>query len=133
MQLVQTLMRLLPPFTFARTGRRFTSQRRRVLLLAWETLLPNCGPLPHRSHLAAMVMLQSLARTAEDADGRFRLRSAAEGFQRTLRAHSSALWIIPCGPYPFMCAPHMNAAPKTDSHVTADIAPGSRLSCRCCP
>src|SRR6185437_16639398 len=59
MQLVQTVIRLPAPFTLARTGRRFTFQRRRVLLLAWETLLPNCGPLPHRSHLAAMVVLQS--------------------------------------------------------------------------
>src|ERR1700761_761471 len=54
MQLVQTRMRLLPPPTFALTGRRFTFQRRRLMLCAWEMLLPNCGPLPQTSHTCAM-------------------------------------------------------------------------------
>src|SRR4029077_8577420 len=54
MQLVQTRMRLLPPLTWALTGWRFTFQRRRVVLWACEMLLPNCGPLPQRSHLCAM-------------------------------------------------------------------------------
>jgi hypothetical protein len=59
MQLVQTRIRLLAPPTTAFTGCRLTFQRRRVVLLAWEMLLPNCGPLPQRSHVAAMVKLQS--------------------------------------------------------------------------
>jgi hypothetical protein len=54
MQLVQTRMRLLPPSVLALTGWRFTFQRRRVVLCACEMLLPNCGPLPQRSHLCAM-------------------------------------------------------------------------------
>src|ERR1700751_5219713 len=54
MQLVQTRMRLLPPPTFAFTGRRFTFQRRRLMLCAWEMLLPNCGPFPQTSHTCAM-------------------------------------------------------------------------------
>src|ERR1035437_6611087 len=61
MQLAQTRTRLLAPSTFAFTERRFTFQRRRVVLLAWEMLFPNCGPLPQKSHLAAMVLLQSLS------------------------------------------------------------------------
>src|SRR5437879_4306787 len=54
MQLVQTRIRLLPPPTFAFTGRRLTFQRRRLMLCAWEMLLPNCGPLPQTSHTCAM-------------------------------------------------------------------------------
>jgi len=54
MQLVQTRMRLLPPSTLALTGCRLTFQRRRVVLWACEMLLPNCGPLPQRSHFCAM-------------------------------------------------------------------------------
>jgi hypothetical protein len=37
-------------------------------LLAWEILLPNCGPLPQRSHLAAMVLLQSFGSQRLSAD-----------------------------------------------------------------
>jgi hypothetical protein len=40
-----------------RTRFRFGSQRRRVLLLAWETLLPVTGPLPQISHTLAMIDL----------------------------------------------------------------------------
>ena len=54
MQLVQTLMRRVLLATLARTDCRLTFQRRRVLLFACETLLPNCGPLPQSSHLAAI-------------------------------------------------------------------------------
>src|SRR5580692_222694 len=54
MQLVQTRIRLLPPPTFALTGRRLTFQRRRLMLCAWEMLLPNCGPLPQTSHTCAI-------------------------------------------------------------------------------
>src|ERR1019366_8641344 len=59
MQPVQTLMRFefWLPSIFAFTACRFTFQRRRVLLFACETLLPNCGPLPQRSHLAAMFLV----------------------------------------------------------------------------
>src|ERR1700722_18342623 len=56
MQLVQPRMRWLTPFTCALTGWRLTFHRRRVVLWAWEMLLPNCGPLPQRSHLAAMTI-----------------------------------------------------------------------------
>lgn len=59
MQPLQTRMRLLALASLAFTGCRLTFQRRRVALLAWETLLPNCGPLPQMSHLAAMMRLQS--------------------------------------------------------------------------
>jgi hypothetical protein len=60
MQLVQTRIRLEAPFTTALTAWRFGFQRRRVTLCAWETLLPNCGPLPQTSHTCAMVLLQIL-------------------------------------------------------------------------
>src|SRR5579864_3545886 len=50
MQEVQARIRLLTPFTIARTGRRFTFQRRLVTLCAWLMLFPNCGPLPQTSH-----------------------------------------------------------------------------------
>src|SRR5260221_11503169 len=53
-QLVQTRTRLLAPFTMARTGRRFTFQRRRLTLWAWLIAFPNCGPLPQTSHTRAM-------------------------------------------------------------------------------
>src|ERR1700743_387483 len=62
MQLVQTRMRRLAPSTLALTGCRFTFQRRRVVLWAWEILLPNCGPLPQSSHLAAMTIAPILYR-----------------------------------------------------------------------
>src|SRR3977135_640242 len=60
MQLVQTRMRLLPPLTWALTGWRFTFQRRRVVLWACEMLLPNCGPLPQRSHFCAITKYSNL-------------------------------------------------------------------------
>lgn len=56
MQLVQTLMCLaLPQSVATRTVLRLGSQRRRVLLLAWLTLLPVEGFLPHKSHILDMV------------------------------------------------------------------------------
>jgi hypothetical protein len=48
----RTFLVLVP--TLARTGRRFTFQRRLVTLWAWLMLLPNCGPLPHTSQTCAM-------------------------------------------------------------------------------
>src|SRR5262252_233211 len=54
MQLVQTRRRLLPPFTRALTGRRFTFQRRLLTLCACEMVLPERGPLPQTSHTCAM-------------------------------------------------------------------------------
>src|SRR5580658_9522281 len=48
------MMRLCAPATTARTRCRFGSQRRRVLLLAWLTLLPDCGPLPQTEHSLAI-------------------------------------------------------------------------------
>src|SRR5580693_9204412 len=67
MQLVQTRMRLLPPETWALTDCRLTFQRRRVVLWACEMLLPNCGPLPQRSHFCAMTCsdFQCQSRVAE--------------------------------------------------------------------
>src|ERR1035438_9772405 len=58
MQLVQTRMRFGAPLTRAFTACRFTFQRRRVTLCAWEMLLPNCGPFPQTSHTCAIVQLQ---------------------------------------------------------------------------
>jgi hypothetical protein len=60
MQLVQTRIRLGAPFTKALTACKFTFQRRRLTLCAWEMLLPNCGPLPQMSHTCAMVQLRIL-------------------------------------------------------------------------
>jgi hypothetical protein len=57
---VQTRMRLLAVFTFAFTVWRFTFQRRRVVLLACEMLLPNCGFLPHISHTCAMIRILTM-------------------------------------------------------------------------
>ena len=51
---VQTRNFLVPPFTAARTGRKFTFQRRLVTLWAWLMLFPNCGPLPQISQVRAM-------------------------------------------------------------------------------
>src|SRR5678816_28406 len=52
MHRVQTFIRPLPPEgSWTRTGCRFGLNRRRVLLLACETLFPNCGPFPQTSHL----------------------------------------------------------------------------------
>ena len=67
---VQTRTRLLAPLTRARTGRRFTFQRRRLTLCAWLMAFPNCGPLPQISHTWAMMTLQKfnsegLGRTSE--------------------------------------------------------------------
>ena len=55
MQRVQTKSRFTPPPTFARTDCRFGFQRRRVRLLACETLLPVDGVLPQISQVRAMV------------------------------------------------------------------------------
>jgi hypothetical protein len=58
MHLVQTRERRTPPLAVTmRTRLRFGSQRRRVLLLAWETLFPVTGPLPQISHTLAMIIL----------------------------------------------------------------------------
>ena len=42
------------PSTLAFTGRKLTFQRRLVMLLAWLTLFPNCGPLPQISQTRAI-------------------------------------------------------------------------------
>ncbi len=56
MQLVQTFMRTLPPAgRDTRISCRFGLKRRRVRLLACETLLPNCGPLPQTSQRLAIM------------------------------------------------------------------------------
>ena len=59
-QRVQTLIRLPAPLTSARTDCRLGSKRRRVLLFAWETLLPNCGPLPQSSQRLAIITSEFL-------------------------------------------------------------------------
>jgi len=53
-QEVQTRMRLVAPFTLARTGRRFTFQRRRDTLWAWLMVFPESGFLPQISQTCAM-------------------------------------------------------------------------------
>lgn len=50
----RTFFVFVVPATFAFTGCRFTFQRRRLLLFACETLLPNCGPLPQTEQTCAM-------------------------------------------------------------------------------
>ena len=56
-QRVHTFIRLRRPLTIARTGWIFGLKRRRVLLFAWLTRFPNCGPLPHISHRLDMIKL----------------------------------------------------------------------------
>jgi hypothetical protein len=54
-QRVQTLTRLtLPEGIWARTFCRLGLKRRLVLLLAWLTLNPTWGVLPHISHVLAI-------------------------------------------------------------------------------
>jgi hypothetical protein len=72
MQEVQTRTRLAAPFTIARTGRRFTFQRRLLTLWAWLMLFPNCGPLPHTSHTRAI---------SDDSRNRLRRAGTTEGFR----------------------------------------------------
>src|SRR2546428_4501158 len=56
MQLVQTFIRrALPWGVFTRMDCRFGLKTRGVRLLACETLLPNCGPLPQTSQRFAMI------------------------------------------------------------------------------
>jgi hypothetical protein len=56
MQRVQTLARWVAPEAVTmRTCFRLGSQRRLVLLWAWETLLPVAGPLPQISQTFAMM------------------------------------------------------------------------------
>lgn len=55
MHLVHTLVFLVfPPALAICTVFKLGSQRRLVLLCAWETLLPVTGPLPQISHTFAM-------------------------------------------------------------------------------
>ena len=54
MQLAQTLIRRGTPSTIARIVCRFGSNRRRVLLLAWLTLLPDWADLPQMKHSLAI-------------------------------------------------------------------------------
>ena len=55
-QRVQTFIREFPPAVcWTRIDCRFGLNRRRVLLLACETLFPNCGPLPQTSHRFAII------------------------------------------------------------------------------
>ena len=53
-QRVQTLMRLTPPLTRARTDWMFAWNRRRVTLWAWLTLRPTAGPFPQISQRLAI-------------------------------------------------------------------------------
>src|SRR5438034_389629 len=65
MQLVQTFMRRTPPRgNCTRIDCRLGLKTRGVRLLACETLLPNCGPLPQTSQRLAMItdLLSTCAR-----------------------------------------------------------------------
>jgi len=54
--LAQTFIRLLLPVgSFTRMDCKFGLKTRGVRLLACETLLPNCGPLPQTSQRFAMI------------------------------------------------------------------------------
>lgn len=53
MQLVQTFIRLVSPFTLARTRWMFGLKRRLVRTCECETDLPNCGDFPQMSHTEA--------------------------------------------------------------------------------
>ncbi len=53
-QFVQTRAVRWVPRSSIRTDWRFGSQRRLVLFIAWLTLFPAIGPLPHTSHLLAI-------------------------------------------------------------------------------
>src|ERR1051325_10875508 len=56
MQLAQTFIRLaLPAGVFTRIDCRLGLKTRGLRLLACETLLPNCGPLPQTSQRFAMM------------------------------------------------------------------------------
>src|SRR5258708_13506718 len=56
MQLVQTFIRRTPPRgNWTRIDCRLGLNTRGVRLLACETLLPNCGPLPQTSQRLAMI------------------------------------------------------------------------------
>src|SRR3954464_12302423 len=77
---------LLAPFTTARTGRRFTFQRRLLTLWAWLMLLPNCGPLPHISHTRAITDSKAEGRASggwcrilQEARPRYTDRRPSEG------------------------------------------------------
>src|SRR5207237_3934726 len=57
MQLVQTFIRRAPPCgNLTRIDWRLGLNTRGVRLLACETLLPNCGPLPQTSQRLAMIV-----------------------------------------------------------------------------
>src|SRR5471032_54309 len=53
-QLVHTRAVRWVPRSSMRTACRFGSHRRLVLFIAWLTLLPAIGPLPHTSHRLAI-------------------------------------------------------------------------------
>jgi len=56
MQLAQTFIRFAPPLgVLTRIDCRLGLKTRGVRLLACETLLPNCGPLPQTSQRFAMM------------------------------------------------------------------------------
>ena len=55
MQRVQARIRLVSPSTTVRTVCKFGYQRRFVRLLAWLTLLPVVGPLPHTVQTRAIL------------------------------------------------------------------------------
>src|SRR3954454_14157149 len=61
---VHTRVRFGAPSTSTRTVCRFGYQRRFVRLLAWLTLLPVTGPLPHTVHTRAIALHPSVSRLA---------------------------------------------------------------------
>jgi hypothetical protein len=57
MQRLQAFIDLAVPPVFARTFCIFGFHLLRVLLWAWLTLFPVTGPLPHMSHVLAILCL----------------------------------------------------------------------------
>jgi hypothetical protein len=82
-QEVQTLIRFGLPSTNARTRCRLGYQRRLVVLLACETLLPNPGFLPHISQILAITF--DSFQSSSVIYGIYRKRQAeTEDFDKTL-------------------------------------------------
>src|SRR3984957_18987255 len=78
-QFVQTRAVRWVPRSSIRTDCRFGSHRRLVLFIAWLTLLPAIGPLPHTSHRFAIV---SYSRFLRATPGVYHVRRSAANWRR---------------------------------------------------
>jgi thiamine-monophosphate kinase len=87
-QLAQTRAVLCVPRSSMRTAWRLGSHRRLVLFIAWLTLLPVIGPLPHTSHRLAIT-------EGVYQNGRTRTRPGAQGAPFPCRNASGAPWQSP--------------------------------------